>query len=187
MCVHVCIFIYLVCKSVCMYISMSISIYRDIYTHIRTQDIIFYSTIYITYVREGGGGKAASDCVALTYSPESAQTLQFAAKHCIFSHLVNIKIYIALWVTWRVSEPTPPPLLSSAGQKERPGLELTCSSWDFWWLAIIVQTIYWTNLFLKASCVSLCFWDSWTGPIPIWCNSNGCSGLAPGKDLSFLM
>lgn len=49
-----------------------------------------------------------SDCVGSSCSPESAHTLQFAAKCHMFPYLAGIKIDIAVHVTQRASETASP-------------------------------------------------------------------------------
>lgn len=55
---------------------------------------MFNNTVCIICIQKDGGGETVSDCMALTSSPESAHTLQFAAKYHMVSYLVGIKIYI---------------------------------------------------------------------------------------------
>lgn len=73
---------------------------------------MFNNTVCIICIPKDKGGETVSDCMGLTSSPESAHTLQFAAKYHMFSCLVGIKIYIVVRVTWSVSESVPLPFRS---------------------------------------------------------------------------
>lgn len=68
---------------------------------------MFDNTVCVICIQKDGGGETVSDCMALTSSPESAHTLQFAAKYHMFSCFIGIKIYIVVCVTWSVLEPVP--------------------------------------------------------------------------------
>lgn len=85
---------------------------------------MFNNTVCIICIQKDGGEETVSDCMALTSSPESAHTLQFAAKYRMFSYLVGIKIYIVVRVTWSVSESVPLPLHSPPQQVMRKDLVL---------------------------------------------------------------
>lgn len=83
-------------------------------------------------VQKDGGGVAASDCMALTSSPEPARALQFAAEHHMLSYIVDIKIYILGCVTLEClgASTSSTPLPSSAGHKEILSLKIACSYWN---------------------------------------------------------
>lgn len=87
---------------------------------------VFNNTVHIFCIQKDG--ETVSNCTALTSSPESAHTLQFATKYHMFSCLVGIKIYIV--VPWSVSESVPLPLPSPAGHEERPILKIAHSYWN---------------------------------------------------------
>lgn len=55
---------------------------------------VFNNTVHIFCIQKDG--ETVSNCMALTSSPESAHTLQFATKYHMFSCLVGIKIYIVV-------------------------------------------------------------------------------------------
>lgn len=80
---------------------------------------LFNNTVCIICIQKDGEGETVSDCMVLTSSPESAHTLQFAAKYHMFSYLVGIKIYIVVRVTWSVSESVPLPLCTPPQQVMR--------------------------------------------------------------------
>lgn len=89
---------------------------------------MFNDTVRIFCIQKDG--ETALNCMALTSSPESAHTLQFATKYHMFSYLVGIIIYIVLHVTWSVLESVPLPLPSPAGHEERPILKIAHSYWN---------------------------------------------------------
>lgn len=85
---------------------------------------MFNNTVCIICIQKDGGGETVSNCMALTSSPESAHTLQFAAKYHMFSYLGGIKIYIVVRVTWSVSELVPLPHPSPPEQVTKEDLIL---------------------------------------------------------------
>lgn len=89
---------------------------------------MFNNTVHIFCVQKDG--ETELNCMALTSSPESAHTLQFATKYHMFSYLVGIIIYMVLHITWSVSESVPLPLPSPAGHEERPILKIVHSYWN---------------------------------------------------------
>lgn len=86
------------------------------------------NTVCVFYIQKDG--ETVLKCMALTSSPESAHTLQFATKYHMFSYVVGIIIYIVLRVTWSVWELMPLPLPSPAGHEERPVFKIAHSYWN---------------------------------------------------------